>query len=312
METRRLGDSDVEVSVVGLGCNQFGRKLDLNGTRAVIDAAIEAGVTFLDTADIYGGSGRSEELMGEALRGKRDRVVLATKFGMDFGGGEKHRGRPEYVRASIEGSLRRLQTDHVDVYWLHQPDPETPIAETLGALDELVRAGTVRAIGCSNFEAAQLEEADAAARDNGFARFVAVQNEYSLLDRSIEDEVVPVCERLNVSIVPYYPLARGLLTGKYRRGEAAPADSRLAGRESIASDEEFAVVEKLEAFASARGVSITDVAIGGLAAQPEVASVIAGATKPEQVHSNAAAGEWKPSAEDLSELGSIAAGLTHP
>jgi aryl-alcohol dehydrogenase-like predicted oxidoreductase len=305
MDTRRFGDSDIEVSVVGLGCNQFGRKLDLEGTRAVVDAALDAGINHLDTADIYGGAGRSEELLGEVLKGRRDQVVLATKFGMDMGDGETRRGRADYVRKSIEGSLRRLQTDVVDIYWLHHPDPATPIAETLGALDELVKAGMVRAIGCSQFSAAQIEEADRAARDDGLTRFVALQNEYSLLEREIEDDVVPVCERLGIGIVPFFPLARGLLTGKYRRGEQAPADSRLSGQKSVATDEQFDVIEKLEAFASSHGVSMLDVAIGGLAAQPQVVSVIAGATKPEQVRANAAAGQWKPSPAVLTELNAI-------
>jgi aryl-alcohol dehydrogenase-like predicted oxidoreductase len=306
MRTRRLGSSGVEVPVVGLGCNQFGRKLDLDGTRAVVDAALETGVTFFDTADVYGGRGRSEELLGEVLRGRRDRVVVATKFGMDMQDGEQARGRAAYVRKSIEGSLRRLQTDYVDVYWIHEPDPQTPIEETLGALNELLTAGTVRAIGCSNFSAAQLEEADAAARANGLTPFAAIQNQYSLLERSIERDVVPVCERLGIDIVPYFPLARGLLTGKYRRGEKAPPDSRLAGRGTVATDAQFDVIEALERFASQRGLTLTDVAIGGLAAQPRVASVIAGATKPEQVRSNAAAGEWEPSTADLAELNEIA------
>ncbi len=306
METRRLGDSPVEVSVVGLGCNQFGRKLDLDGTRAVINAAIEAGITHMDTADIYGGAGRSEELMGQALAGKRDQIVLATKFGMDMGDGETARGRPEYVRRAVEGSLRRLGTDVIDFYWLHYPDPDTPIAETLGALHELVEAGTVRGIGCSNFGAAQIEEADHVARENGLTRFAAVQNEYSLLERGIERDIIPVCERLGLSVVPYFPLARGLLTGKYRRGEAAPEGSRLAGRE-VASDEQFDAIEALEQFASERGVSLAEVAIGGLAAQPCVASVIAGATTADQVRSNAAAAQWKPSDEDIAELNRLTA-----
>jgi aryl-alcohol dehydrogenase-like predicted oxidoreductase len=305
METRRFGGTDIEVSVVGLGCNQFGRKLDLNGTRAVVDAALESGITFLDTADIYGGAGRSEELLGEVLEGRRDEVVLATKFGMDMGDGETRRGRADYIRKSIEGSLRRLRTDRVDVYWLHHPDPQTPIVETLGALDELVKAGTVRAIGCSQFSAEQIEEAERAAQENGLTRFVAVQNEYSLLQREIEREVVAVCERLGISIVPFYPLARGLLTGKYRRGEQAPADSRLAGQRSVATDEQFDVIEKLDRFASAHRASMLDLAIGGLAAQPQVVSVIAGATKPEQVRSNAVAGEWKPTPAELTELNAI-------
>jgi aryl-alcohol dehydrogenase-like predicted oxidoreductase len=310
VETRRLGRSAVEVSVVGLGCNQFGRKLDLGGTRAVIDAALDAGINFFDTADVYGGSGRSEELMGEVLRGRRDRIVLGTKFGMDMTGGEQVHGSASYVREAVEGSLRRLGTDVIDVYWYHRPDPATPIEETLGALDELVRAGTVRVIACSNFDAAQLEEADRIARDNGLARFEAVQNEYSLLWRGIEEDVMPVCERLGLSVVPYFPLARGLLTGKYRRGEPAPADSRLAGRESVASDADFDVIEGLERFAADRGVRLVDVAIAALAAEPAVASVISGATRPEQVAANAAAASWTPTAADLAELDAIAP-VTH-
>jgi aryl-alcohol dehydrogenase-like predicted oxidoreductase len=222
-----------------------------------------------------------------------------------MGDGETRRGRSGYVRKSIEGSLRRLRTSHVDIYWLHEPDPETPIEETLGALDELVRAGTVRALGCSNVTAEQIEEFDRAARENGLTAFRAVQNEYSWLNRSIENDVMPVCERLGLAVVPYFPLARGLLTGKYRRGEAAPPGSRLADRDSVASDEQFAVTEKLAAFADARGIAMTDLAIGGLAAQPCIASVIAGATTPEQVRSNARAGDWKPSADDLRELNAI-------
>jgi aryl-alcohol dehydrogenase-like predicted oxidoreductase len=303
METRRLGDSEVEVSVVGLGCNQFGRTLDLDGVRAVVDAAIDAGITHFDTADIYGGQGRAEELLGEALGARRDQVVVATKFGMDMGDGSG--ASPDYVRVAIEASLQRLGTDFVDVYWLHQPDPATPIAETLGALDEIVRAGKVRAIACSQFDAAQIEEADRAARESGFARFVAVQNEYNLLQRSIENEVVPVCERLGMSVIPFYPLARGLLTGKYRRGQDAPAGTRLASRPEFLTDASFDVVEALQSFADARNVTLLDVAIGGLAAQPAVASVIAGATKPEQVRANAAAGAWRPSADDLSELNAL-------
>jgi aryl-alcohol dehydrogenase-like predicted oxidoreductase len=306
METRPLGHSGVEVSVVGLGCNQFGRRLDLDGTRAVIDAALDAGINFFDTADVYGGAGRSEELMGEVLRGRRDRVVLGTKFGMDMTGRSELHGGAAYVRQAVEGSLRRLGTDVIDVYWYHRPDPATPLEETLGALDELVRAGTVRVIACSNFDAAQLEDAERISRENGLARFEAVQNEYSLLRRGIEEDVVPVCARLGLSVVPYFPLARGLLTGKYRRGEPAPEDSRLAGRESVASDADFDVVEGLDRFAAERGVSLVDIAIAGLAAQPAVASVISGATRPEQVAANAAAASWTPTPEDRAELDAIA------
>src|SRR4051794_6683219 len=298
--TRRLGDSEIEVSVLGLGCNNFGRRLDLDGTRRVIDAALDEGITFFDTADIYGGAGSSEDLMGQVLDGRRDRIVLATKFGMDMGDGRDDRGSAPYIRQAVEASLRRLRTDWIDVYWYHQPDGMTPIEETLGALDELVRAGTVRAIGCSNFDARQLEEADAAARENGLARFAAVQNEYSLLRREIEREVVPTAQRLGLSIVPYFPLASGLLTGKYRRDAPAPDGSRLAGRDKLASDREWDTIEALAAYADERGVSMLDVAIGGLAAQPAVASVIAGATKPEQVHANARAAEWAP--DDLDAL----------
>jgi aryl-alcohol dehydrogenase-like predicted oxidoreductase len=286
---RELGDSGIEVSVLGLGCNNFGRRVDLAGTRRVVDAALDEGVTFLDTADIYGGAGASEELLGEALAGRRDRVVLATKFGMDMGDGAQWRGSAEYVRRAAEASLRRLRTDHVDVYWYHRPDGVTPIEETLGALDELVRAGKVRAIGYSNADAAQLEEADAAARANGTARFVAVQNEWSLLRREIEREVVPAAQRLGLSIVPYFPLASGLLTGKYRRGEPAPDGTRLAGRDEIASDEDWKRLESIQRTADERGVSMLELAIGWLAEQPAVASVIAGATKPEQVAVNARA-----------------------
>src|SRR3954471_11471730 len=282
MISRSLGDSGIEVSVLGLGCNNFGRRVDLEGTRLVVDAALDVGVDFLDTADIYGGAGTSEELLGVALDGRRDRVVLATKFGMDMGDGKGPRGSAAYVRDAVDASLRRLRTDHVDVYWYHEPDGVTPIQETLGALDELVRAGKVRAIGCSNFDARQLEEADAAARENGLARFVAVQNEYSLLRRGIEDEVVPAAQNLGLSVVPYFPLASGLLTGKYRRGEPAPDGTRLAGRDRLASDEEWDRLEALAAYADERDLGMLEVAIGGLAAQPGVASVIAGATKPEQ------------------------------
>ncbi len=301
LESRPLGDSGLEVSTCGLGCNNFGRRLDLDGTRAVVDAALGEGVTFFDTADIYG-RGQSEELLGEVLSGRREQVVLATKFGMDMGDGKGPRGSAEYIRQAVEASLRRLRTDVIDFYWYHQPDGVTPFTETLGALDELVRAGTVRAIGASNFSAQQIEEADALAREHGLTRFSAIQNEYSLLERQAERDVLPLCERLGLGFVPYFPLASGLLTGKYRRGEAGPQGARLSAREQVATDEQFALVESLDAFARERGVSLTDVAIGALLAQPAVASVIAGATKPEQVAGNAAGARWRPSAKDLEDL----------
>jgi aryl-alcohol dehydrogenase-like predicted oxidoreductase len=300
--TRPLGESGLDVSVVGLGCNNFGRRVDLQGTRAVVDAALDQAITLFDTADIYGGQGASEELLGEVLRGRRDRVVLATKFGMDMHDGKGPRGSRQYVLEAAAASLRRLRTDVIDFYWYHQPDGVTAIEETLGALDELVQAGKVRAIGASNFSAGQLEEADQVARQRGLTRFTAVQNEYSLLVRRAERDVLPACRRLGISFIPYFPLASGLLTGKYRRGEAAPTGTRLAGREQVATDERFDLIEALDNYARQRGLSMLEVAIGALLARPEVASVIAGATKPEQVQANVAAASWSPGPEDLVEL----------
>jgi aryl-alcohol dehydrogenase-like predicted oxidoreductase len=303
LEARSLGLLGPEVSVIGLGCNNFGRRVDLEGTRAVVDAALEEGITFFDTSNTYGDPrGTSEEHLGEVLQGRRDRVILATKFGMDMGDGLGPRGSRDYIFQAVEASLRRLRTDVIDYYWYHQPDGTTPIAETLETLDGLVRAGTVRWIGASNFSAAQIEEADAVARDRGFARFTSIQNNYSLLHREAEREVLPTCERLGLGFVPFFPLASGLLTGKYRRGEAAPVGTRLAGRDQVGTDEQFDSVEALERYAAARGVSLTDVAIGALLARPVVSTVIAGATKPEQVRQNAAAARWKPSDRDLAEL----------
>jgi aryl-alcohol dehydrogenase-like predicted oxidoreductase len=302
LPTRTLGSSGIDVSVVGLGCNNFGRRVDLAGTRAVVDAALEHGVTFFDTADIYGGAGRSEELLGEVLAGRREQVVLATKFGMDMGDGRSPRGSRDYIRHAIEGSLRRLRTESVDYYWYHQPDGETPIAETLETLDELVRAGKVRAIGASNFTVEQIEEAERVARERGLTRFTAIQNEYSLLVRGVERDVLPACERLGLGFVPYFPLASGLLTGKYRRGEGGPPGSRLSGREEIATDRQFALLEALANYAQERAVPMTTVAIYALLAKPAVSTVIAGATKPEQVAANAAAAQWAPDDEELREL----------
>jgi aryl-alcohol dehydrogenase-like predicted oxidoreductase len=300
---RRLGDDGPEVSVIGLGCNNFGRRVDLDGTRAVVDAALEQGITFLDTSNTYGDPrGRSEEFLGEVLAGRRDRVVLATKFGMDMGDGLGPRGSRGYILQAVEASLRRLRTEVIDYYWYHQPDGVTPIAETLGTLNELVRAGKVRAIGASNFSAAQIEEADAVARSHGWARFTAIQNHYSLLVRDAERDVLPVCERLGLGFVPFYPLASGLLTGKYRRGEAAPAGTRLAARDQVATEEQFSLLEWLARYAAARELSMTDLAIGALLARRPVCTVIAGATKPEQVRANAAAAHWTPGEQDLAEL----------
>ena len=290
--------------MIGLGCNNFGRRVDLDGTGAVVDAALDAGITFFDTADIYG-SGQSEAFLGELLEGRRDQVVLATKFGMHLYDTELPRGSREYIMEAVEGSLARLRTDRIDVYWYHQPDGVTPIGETLAALDELVQAGTVSAIGASNFSAAQLAEAADAAHELGVTPFSAVQNEYSLLVRDAERDVLPEAERLAIGFVPYFPLASGLLTGKYHRDGPPPAGARLSGRETIASPEQFDLIERLEAYASQRGVSLTDVAIGALLGRPAVSSVIAGATKPDQVLSNAAAARWLPSGADLAKLEAV-------
>ena len=299
MRTRTLGDGGPEVTVVGLGTNNFGARCDLAQTRAVIDAALDEGITLFDTADIYS-QGTSESYIGEVLDGRRDRVLLATKFGKPMDDGPAlPRGSRDYIRWAVEGSLRRLRTETIDLYQMHEPDPETPVEETLGALDELVREGKVRFIGSSNFSAEQIEQADGLARDRGFARFVAAQNHYSFVAREIEDDVLPACERLGIGMLPFFPLASGLLTGKYVRGTQA-TEGRLAGREI--TEEQFDRVEQLARFAGEHGVPLLDVAIGGLLAMPAVSSVIAGATKPEQVRANVAAGRWEPSPEALGAL----------
>ena len=289
-----LGESGLRVSRVGLGCNNFGGRLGLGETRAVVDAALEAGVTFFDTAEIYGDGGGSERLLGEVLEGRRDQVVLATKFAWEPGDGL---AAPESIRRSIEGSLERLRTDRIDLYYLHRPDPEIPIGDTLGALDELVQAGKVRAIGCSNFSAEQLAAADRVAGEQGTARFTVLQNHYNLLRRDDDEDVLPLCRELGVAYIPYFPLASGLLTGKYRRGQAAPEGTRLAGREI--EDEQFDRIEALAGFAEERGHTLHELAIAALASTPGIASVIAGATKPEQVRANAAAASWQLSQDEL-------------
>ncbi|AXT85386.1 aldo/keto reductase [Aeromicrobium sp. A1-2] len=309
MTTRRpLGTSDLTVSTVGLGCNAFGSRIDADQTRAVVDAAFEHGIDFFDTADTYG-IGQSEELRGQALGVRRDQVLIGTKFGMDMQGANGddggRRGTAEYVRTAVEASLRRLDTDYIDLYQLHTPDPSTPIVETLGAMSELVVEGKVRAIGCSNLQAWQVVDADWVARTAGLESFVTAQNEYSLYNRTAEVELAPACLSLGVGLLPYFPLAYGLLTGKYRRGEGAPEGTRLAVQSQRLQDADWERIEALEAYALARDISILDLAIGGLAAQPAVTSVIAGATRPEQVAANAKAGGWIPSPEDLDELALI-------
>ena len=311
VEYRRLGDSGLVVSSIGLGGNNFGWRIDADATAAVVHAALDAGVTLIDTSDSYGDS---EELVGAALAGRRDEVVLATKFGSALTGEPNGpdwgaRGSRRYIRKAVERSLRRLGTDWIDLYQLHRPDPATPIAETLAALHELVVEGKVRYIGSSNFAAWQVADADWIARDRGHERFVSAQNHYNLLERQAEAELVPACERFGVGLLPYFPLANGLLTGKYRRGQEAPAGSRIQawGMTGALSDAAFDVVERLEAFARERGVTLLDVAVGGLAAQPTVASVIAGATSPDQVRANVAAAAWRPTPEDLATLRTITA-----
>ncbi|WIN00671.1 aldo/keto reductase [Actinoplanes oblitus] len=312
MSYRRLGESGLVVSVVGIGCNNFGRKLDADGTREVVDAALDAGITLFDTADIYGTPhGSSEQLLGAALKGRRDEVVLATKFGMnmegmngrDFGA----RGSRRYLIRAVEASLRRLETDYIDLYQLHEPDPATPIEETLAALDDLVRSGKVRYLGNSNFSGWQIADADWTARAADLTPFISAQNRYSLLHREVETEVVPACERFGLGLLPFFPLDSGLLSGKYRRDQKAAAGTRLS-QERYASWLEAAdwdTIEALTAFGAERGHSLLEVAIAGLAARPAVTSVIAGATTPEQVQANAAAASWDLTAADLAALDTI-------
>ena len=310
LSQRKLGSSQITVPVVGIGCNAFGTRMDAGEVQAVVDAAIEHGATFFDTADTYG-LGASEELLGRALGSRRDDVVIATKFGMDMkgksGDDRGRRGSAAYVRTSVEASLRRLDTEYIDLYQLHVPDPHTPIEETLEALDDLVTSGLVRAIGCSNLAAWQLVDAAWTSRTRDLASFVTAQNEYSLYNRTAEVELTPACLELGVGILPYFPLAYGLLTGKYRRGEKAPAGSRLAipSQARRLANADWDRIDALEAFAESQGVSVLELAIGGLAAQPAVASVIAGVTRPEQVESNVRASAWEPSNEVLDELAGI-------
>jgi aryl-alcohol dehydrogenase-like predicted oxidoreductase len=307
---RTLGDSGIEVPVVGIGCNNFGRRIDYQRTELVVHAALSEGVGFFDTADFYG-DGASEEFIGRALHGRRDEAVIATKFGMPMPGGDDRRGGSRrWITRAIEDSLRRLRTDHIDLYQHHEPDQATPVEETLETLDELVAQGKVRAIGCSNYSGAQIEAADAIARERGLARYVTAQNHYNLLERDpVESDVTPACSQLGLGILPFFPLANGLLTGKYHRGSPPPPGTRLAGNPlragELMTDRNLGIVEALERVAEQRGLTLVDVAIGGLAAQAQVVSVIAGATSPEQVRANAAAGRWTPSDDDLAEIDRI-------
>ncbi|HET9078556.1 MAG TPA: aldo/keto reductase [Acidimicrobiales bacterium] len=305
MRYRQLGHSGLSVSVVGLGCNNFGGsfggKLDLEGTRAVVRTAIDCGINLLDTANTYGDRGGSETLLGQVLEGHRDEVVLATKFGSDMGEGPgAARASRWYIRRAVEDSLRRLRTDRIDLYQLHRPDGVTPVEETLAALDDLVREGKVLYIGSSNLAAWQVTEADWVARTAGRTRFVSAQNHYSLLERGAEAELLPACEKLGVGILPFFPLANGLLTGKYRKDRDRPTGTRMEGRDI--SGRTWDRIEGLAAFAEERGHTLLELAFSGLLAAPAVSSVIAGATSPEQVKSNAAAADWQLGAEDRQAL----------
>ncbi|HUS62595.1 MAG TPA: aldo/keto reductase [Acidimicrobiales bacterium] len=304
METKRIGS--LEVSLVGLGCNNFGGRIDEARTNDVVRAALDAGITLFDTADIYGGGGASEELLGRALGSRRDEVVLATKFGMEMPNGSKG-GAPAYVRAACEASLQRLGTEVIDLYQLHTPDDETPIADTLDALDELVREGKVREIGCSNLSAAQADEAMAASQERGLARFVVLQNELSLLKREGERDIDEMWARHGLPLLPYFPLASGLLTGKYSSTTEIPEGTRLASvpaerRQKTLNEANLEIVERLRAFAEDRGHTLLELAISWLASMDNVASVIAGATRPEQVHANVAAAGWILTPDERAEI----------
>jgi aryl-alcohol dehydrogenase-like predicted oxidoreductase len=310
MEYRNLGRSGLQVSVVGLGCNNFGRRCDPEQTAAVVSKAIDAGINLFDTADVYGGDGKSEEYLGKALVGRRHDVVIATKFGMKMGEGPyTSRGSRRYIINAVEASLRRLGTDYIDLYQMHAPDPTTPIDETLRALDDCVRQGKVRYVGNSNYAGWQTVEAALTSQGNHLEPFISAQNEYSLLDRRVENELVPACKKYGLGILPYFPLASGFLTGKYRRGEPMPAGTRLAAAgpmaERIMTDRNWDIVEKLDAFAVAHGHTILELAFCWLASKPEIGSVIAGATQPAQVEANAKAGEWRLTAEEMAEVDTI-------
>lgn len=311
MERRRIGS--LEVTVCGLGCNNFGGRVDYEGTEAVVRAALDAGVNFFDTADIYGNT-KSEEFLGRALRGKRERVVIATKFGMAVGGDEARSGAsPRWIRIAVEDSLRRLQTDYIDLYQQHAPDPTTPLEDTMGTLHDLVQEGKVREIGCSNFTAELLDQAGRIARDSGTTSFVGVQNYYNMLNRGAETDALPVADRAGLAFLPYFPLANGLLTGKYRRGRPLPENTRIVTaseerRAALLSDANLDLVERLADFGTARECSILEVTMAWFLARPQIASVIAGATKPEQVRANAAAVAKRLSDGDFESLNALISG----
>ena len=314
MQYRTLGRSGLQVSVVGLGCNNFGMRIDAGATQAVVDKAVDLGVTLFDTANVYGGT-KSEEFLGAALGTRRKDVVVATKFGFPIGGGPYDRGASRrHMFQAVEDSLRRLNTDYIDLYQLHTPDASTPQEETLRGFDDLVRAGKVRYIGCSNFASWQVADAHWIAETNHLSPYISAQNEYNLLDRRVEKELVPACERFGLGILPYFPLASGFLTGKYRPNEAPPEGTRLAAwgarGQQVLSERNFGVLQRLEPFAEQRGHGMLDLAIGWLASQKSVGSVIAGATKPEQVEANVKAAEWQLTTEELAEVDKLQRGET--
>ena len=312
MESRVIGNSDLRVSLVGLGFNYFGVRLDLDGTRKVVDKTLELGVTLFDTADIYGNQGGSETFLGELLGARRKQIVLATKFGKPMDKEGKLRGgAPRYVKSALDASLKRLKTDWIDLYQMHETDPNTPIEDTLGTLEELKKAGKIRFYGCSNFPAAQLRQGQDAAKKLGLSGFVSFQDEYSLLNRAIEKDLIPAASLYPMSLLPFYPLASGLLTGKYNRDGALPSGTRLANNprsaEKLLTEKNWRKVEALKAFCESRDRSLLELAISWLACRRPVASVIAGATKPEQISANVAAADWKLSNDDMAELDRITA-----
>jgi aryl-alcohol dehydrogenase-like predicted oxidoreductase len=314
VETRKLGSLDV--SAVGLGCNNFGMRIDEAQTKAVVDAAVDAGINFFDTADVYGGRGKSEEFLGKALKGRRDEVLVGTKFGSPMSDdGTSQGGSPRWIKQAVEDSLRRLDTDRIDLYQHHFPDRDTPFDETLTALDSLVREGKVREIGCSNYAGKHIDKCIGISKDKGLARWVSAQNNYSLLERSIEPDVPDACERNRLGLLPYFPLASGLLTGKYASKDDRPEGTRITlmaqampdRAEQVLTDEAFAIIGKLRAFAEEHGHTLLDLAMSWLASKPVIASVIAGATKPGQVRANVDAASWRLSEDEMRQVDELSA-----